>query len=69
MAQAFLKQVDLLKDMDKLVRQQIMLVEVANTTSYRWKMANYVEKEKGIFSQQNKSHKSLEGSTRFCQKG
>ena len=36
-SQAFLKQVGLLKDMDKLVRQQSMLVEAANATPYRWK--------------------------------
>ena len=55
-AQAFLKQVDLLKDMDKLVRQQIMLVEAANTAPYGWKVANDLEPEIGTFSEQDKSH-------------
>ena len=31
-AQAFLKQVDFLKEMNKIVKQQIMLVEAANAT-------------------------------------
>ena len=35
-AQAFLKQVGFLKDMNKLVRQQIMLVKAANATTYGW---------------------------------
>ena len=54
--QAFLKQVGLLKDMDNLVRQQIMLVEAANATLYGWKVANHLEPEKGIFSEQDKNH-------------
>ena len=55
-AQAFLKQVGFLKDMDKLLRQQIMLVEAANATPYGWRVANHLEPEKGIFSEQDKTH-------------
>ena len=52
-SQAFLKQASLVKQMDKIVKQQIMLVEAANATPYRWKVANHLESEKGIFPEQN----------------
>ena len=55
-SQAFLKQVSLVKEMDKIVKQQIMLVEAANATPYGWKVANYLESEQGIFSEQDKTH-------------
>ena len=54
--QAFLKQVGFLKYMDKLVRQQIMLVEAANATPYGWRVANHLEPEKERFSEQDKTH-------------
>ena len=55
-SQAFLKQVSLVKQMDKIVKQQIMLVEAANATPYGWKVANHLESEKGIFSEQDQTH-------------
>ena len=33
-AKAFLKQVDFLKEINKIVKQQILLVEAANATPY-----------------------------------
>ena len=54
--QAFLRQVSLVKQMDKLVKQQIMLVEAANAMPYGWKVANHLESEQGIFSVQVKTH-------------
>ena len=54
--QAFLRQVSLVKQMDKLVKQQIMLVEAANAMPYGWKVANHLESEQGIFSEQDKTH-------------
>ena len=42
--------------MDKIVKQQIMLVEAANATLYGWKVANHLESEKGIFSEQDQTH-------------
>ena len=42
--------------MDKLVRQQLMPVEAANATLYGWTVANHLEPEKGIFSEQDKTH-------------
>ena len=53
-SQAFLKQVSLVKEMDKIVKQ--MLVEAANATPYVWKVANHLESEQGIFSEQDKTH-------------
>ena len=41
--------------MNKILKNKIMLVEAANTTPYRWKVANYLEPEKGIFSEQDKA--------------
>ena len=55
-AQAFLKQVEFLKEMNKIVKQQIMLVEAANATPYGWKVANHLEPEKGIFSEEDKAN-------------
>ena len=55
-SQAFRKQVSLVKQMDKIVKQQIMLVEAANATPYGWKVANHLENEKGIFSEQDQTH-------------
>ena len=52
-AQAFLRQVSLMKDMNKIVKQQIMLVESANATPYVWNMANHLEPEYSIFSEQD----------------
>ena len=54
--QAFLRQVSLVKQMDKLVKQQIMLVKAANAMPYGWKVANHLESEQGIFSVQVKTH-------------
>ena len=50
-AQVFLKQVDFLKEMNK-----IMLVEAANATLYGWKVANHLEPEKGIFLEEDKAN-------------
>ena len=55
-SQAFLRQVSLVKQIDKIVKQQIMLVEAASATPYGWKAANHLENEQGIFSEQNKTH-------------
>ena len=55
-AQAFLKQVGFLKDIDKLMRQQIMIVEAPSPTLYGWKVVNHLEPEKGIFYEQDKTH-------------
>ena len=55
-APAFLKQVEFLKEMNKIVKQQIMLVEAPNATPYGWKVANHLEPEKGIFSEQDKAN-------------
>ena len=44
-AQAFLRQVSLIKSMDKLVKQQITLVEATNATPYGWNVAKYLENE------------------------
>ena len=44
-AQAFLKQVCLIKGMDDIVKQQITLVEAANATPYGWNVAKYLENE------------------------
>ena len=55
-AQDFLKQVDFLKEMNKIVKQQIMLVEAANATTYGGKVANHLEPKKGIFSEEDKAN-------------
>ena len=52
-SQAFLKQVSRVKQMTKIVKQQIMLVEAANATPYGWKVANNLDSGKGIFSEQD----------------
>ena len=55
-AQAFLKQVCLIKGMDDIVKQQITLVEAANATPYGWNVAKHLEPEHGIFSEQDKAN-------------
>ena len=41
-AQPFLKQVEFLKDMNKILKHQIMLVEAANAAPYGWRVANHL---------------------------
>ena len=43
-----------------------MLVEAANATPYGWKVANHLESEQGIFSEQDKTH--TEAFIRFALK-
>ena len=54
--QAFLKQVSVIKNMDKIVKQQITLVEAANVTPYGWNVAKHLEPEHSIFSEQDKAN-------------
>ena len=68
-AQAFLRQVSLIKNMDKIVKQQISLVEAANATPYGWNVAKHLEPEHRIFSEQDKVNESSEGSQSFSEKG
>lgn len=49
-AQAFLNQIKLIKQMDSLVKQQIMLVKAAYATSYSWNVAKHLEPGHGIYS-------------------
>ena len=42
--------------MDKIVKQQITLVEAANATPYGWNIAKHLEPEQGIFSEQDKAN-------------
>ena len=51
--QAFLRQIDLLKKMYKLIKQQIFLAEAANATSFGWKIMDYWELEKSNFHEWN----------------
>ena len=55
-AQAFLRQVSLIKDIDKIVKQKITQVEATNTTPYGWNVAKNLEPEHGIFSEQDKAN-------------
>ena len=43
--------------MDKIFKQQIMLVEAANATLYGWNVAKHLEPEHGIFSEQDKANR------------
>ena len=54
-SQDFLRQVSLIKNMDKIVKQQITLVEAANATPYGWNVAKHLEHEHGIFLEQDKA--------------
>ena len=55
-SQAFLRQVSLIKNMDKIVKQQITLVEAENATPYGWNIAKHLEPEHSIFSEQDKAN-------------
>ena len=42
--------------MEKIVKQQIKLVEAANATPYAWNVAKHLEPEHNIFSEQDKAN-------------
>ena len=42
--------------MDKIVKQQITLVEAANNIPYGWNVAKHLEPKHGIFSEQDKAN-------------
>ena len=54
-AQDFLMQVELLKSMYKLIKQQIRLVEAANATPIGWKVTKHMNVEKYIMEGRIKS--------------
>ena len=47
--QAFLRQVNLIKKINKHIKQQIFLAKAANATPFGWKVMNYWDLEKSNF--------------------